>query len=636
MRFQRILGATLGMVALATLVACDNNDGADGENGVSALLKVTAEASGTYCASGGSRIESGPDSNGNGTLEAGEVTGTQYVCNGATPVRALTATAVEPSGANCATGGTRFTAGADANGNGTLDAAEVSSTAYVCHGATGATGATGAAGTNGLPLLMAMAVEPLGSANCLYGGSRLTSGLDTNRDGTLAAGEVTATSYVCNGAGVSWSNVVSDTTVQMASHMGYIASNTSSDVTFSLPATPAIGDIVRLKGGLGAGWKITQAAGEFIDLADLRTWASLSGRSWSELPAQVGSNWETWVASSTDGRTVVALSTWTTSMALSKDGGATWAPISMPGPDLGRVGISPDGQVIYASRVGAYGFDVSSDDGATWVQRGAMTDVQNFSVGDNDVVVAVGSVGGVVAPYRSTDGGVTWTSLVPPGAPVGACWVSVAASLDGRTIAIGGDGNGSCSAIPTYVSQDAGVSWVESDPLNGPPQNRHQLVSVSGSGNTVVVGSSNGGIGLRISTDGGRSYRRGTVATGAYPELTSRVVLSADGRRMMASGQGRVYVSDNGGYNWSFTSPAKGVNALAGSSTLESVYLSTPRGTNAGLVFKSTSERSSSFGTTPGVTGQVSGGSGDALELQYLGAGVWSVLSGVASTLVVR
>jgi len=636
MRFQRIWGTTLSVLALATLAACGDDDGLDGANGVSALMNITAEAAGATCANGGSRIESGSDANGNGTLEAGEVTGTQYVCNGNTPVRALTATAVEASGANCATGGTRITAGADTNGNGTLDLAEVSSTAYVCHGATGATGATGAAGAHGFTPLTAMAVESVGSANCTYGGTRITSGLDTNRDGSLAAGEVTATSYVCNGASVSWINLVSETQVQMASHMGYIASNTTSDVTFSLPVAPAVGDIVRVKGGLGAGWTITQAAGEFMDLADLGTWSSLSGRSWSELSAQVGTNWETWVASSADGRTVVALSTWTTAMSLSKDGGASWASVTSPGTDLGRVGISPDGLVLYATRVGAFGLYVSTDDGATWTQRGGLTDIQNISVGADDVVVAVGSVGGVVAPYRSTDGGVSWTSLVPPGAPVGACWVSVATSTDGKTIAIGGDGNGSCSAIPTYVSQDAGVSWIGSDPLNGPPQNRHQLVSVSGSGNTVVVGSSNGGIGVRISTDGGRTYRLGTVATGAYPELTSRIILSADGRRMMASGQGRVYVSDNAGYNWSFTHPAKGVNSLAGSSTLESVYLGTPRGSNGGLVFKSSSVRSAFSGTTTGVTGQVSGGSGDALELQYLGAGVWSVLSGVGNTLVVR
>lgn len=635
MRFQRILGTTLGAIALATLAACGGGDGRDGENGsngVNALLKITAEASGTYCANGGSRIESGPDTNGNGSLEASEVTGTQYVCDGSTPVRTLTATAVEAAGANCATGGTRITAGADANGNGTLDAAEISSTAYVCNGATGATGPTGA---NGFTQLMAMAVEPVGSANCTYGGTRITSGLDTNRDGALGAGEVTATSYVCNGSGVNWTNVVSDTTVQMASHMGYIASNTTSDVTFSLPVAPAVGDIVRMKGGLGAGWRITQAAGQSMDLGSLRTWSSLSGQSWSELPVYLGAQWETWVASSTDGRTVVALSSWTASIAVSKDSGATWTTVTPPGTDLRRIGVSPNGQVIYASHFGAIGFNVSSDDGATWVQRNTMTDVQDFSV-YADGVVAVGSVGGVVAPYRSTDGGVTWTSLVPPGAAAGTCWASAAASMDGRTIAIGGDGNGSCPFVSAYVSQDAGVSWVESDAVTGPPRNRHQFMSVSGSGNTVVAGSSNGGIGVRVSTDGGRSYRQGTVATGAYPVLSGRVILSTDGRRMMAPGEGRVYVSNNTGYNWSFTTPARGVQAVAGSSTLESVYLSTPRGPDAGYVFKSTSVLSSYSGTTSGVTGQVSGSSGDALELQHLGAGVWSVLSGGGNTLVVR
>jgi Phage Tail Collar Domain/Collagen triple helix repeat (20 copies) len=56
---------------------------------------------------------------------------------------ALTATAAEPAGANCAAGGIKVTAGQDANRNGALDPAEVDPaiTRYVCHGAAGASNA---------------------------------------------------------------------------------------------------------------------------------------------------------------------------------------------------------------------------------------------------------------------------------------------------------------------------------------------------------------------------------------------------------------------------------------------------------------------------------------------------------------
>ncbi|MBN9340914.1 MAG: hypothetical protein J0H52_12630, partial [Comamonadaceae bacterium] len=68
---------------------------------------------------------------------------------GAAGMRTLVATAAEPVGANCGSGGTRVQSGGDANGNGTLDAGEVAATAYVCHGAQGPQGSPGPQGPAG-------------------------------------------------------------------------------------------------------------------------------------------------------------------------------------------------------------------------------------------------------------------------------------------------------------------------------------------------------------------------------------------------------------------------------------------------------------------------------------------------------
>ncbi len=59
--------------------------------------------------------------------------------------------------------------------------------------------AAGPSGANGFNSLVAMANEPAG-ANCAYGGTKITSGLDLNTSGTLEVGEVSATRYVCNGS----------------------------------------------------------------------------------------------------------------------------------------------------------------------------------------------------------------------------------------------------------------------------------------------------------------------------------------------------------------------------------------------------------------------------------------------------
>ncbi|MBN1606623.1 MAG: formylglycine-generating enzyme family protein, partial [Polyangiaceae bacterium] len=98
-------------------------------------------------------------------------------------------------GTLCTSGGQRIDVGVDADGSGTLDAGEITSTEYVCNGVDGSPGADG---TDGLNALIAVSVEPAGS-NCIYGGQKIETGLDADRDGVLDAGEVdtAATTYVC-------------------------------------------------------------------------------------------------------------------------------------------------------------------------------------------------------------------------------------------------------------------------------------------------------------------------------------------------------------------------------------------------------------------------------------------------------
>lgn len=118
---------------------------------------------------------------------------------GAQVLSALTALAAEPAGGVCATGGTKITAGLDANLNKLLDPAEVSYTSYACNGTVPAPGAPGEASAAGLNSLIAVTPEPAG-ANCTSGGSRISSGLDTNADGLLGDSENIRTLYACNGA----------------------------------------------------------------------------------------------------------------------------------------------------------------------------------------------------------------------------------------------------------------------------------------------------------------------------------------------------------------------------------------------------------------------------------------------------
>jgi len=186
----------------STNYICNGANGTNGANGLNSLTSMAAEPSGTNCPFGGLKITSGLDANANGVLDTQEINSTNYICNGANGsngtnglngLNSRTSMATEPPGPNCPSGGVKITSGLDTNGNGVLDPEEVTATNYACNGASGANG------TNGLNSLASMATEPSG-ANCPTGGLRINSGVDTNANGVLDPSEVTSTNYICNGA----------------------------------------------------------------------------------------------------------------------------------------------------------------------------------------------------------------------------------------------------------------------------------------------------------------------------------------------------------------------------------------------------------------------------------------------------
>jgi hypothetical protein len=233
-----------------------------------ALAAARSVATFAKCPNGGNAVDSGIDANGNKVLDSGEVTNTQYVCSGGSGLNTLVLVSSEAAGTNCANGGSKVDAGLDANSNGKLDAAEITSTAYVCNGlngSNGSNGTNGTNGTNGLNSLVSIVPEPAGQF-CTYGGNKVSSGLDSNANGILDLAEVTASNYVCNGApglngtngtngtGIAWVDVTG-TSVQAVANTGYMADN-AAQVTITLPASPAVGDVIQVSGVGAGGWKI--------------------------------------------------------------------------------------------------------------------------------------------------------------------------------------------------------------------------------------------------------------------------------------------------------------------------------------------------------------------------------------------
>ena len=126
----------IGALTAALVMACTGDPGSAGDPGANALTKTSAEPSGANCPNGGTKIEAGLDANGNGTLDPGEVnaSSTTYVCNGVGQ-SSLVATSPESAGTNCPFGGTKIETGLDTNNDGALEPEEVNAaaTSYVCN-----------------------------------------------------------------------------------------------------------------------------------------------------------------------------------------------------------------------------------------------------------------------------------------------------------------------------------------------------------------------------------------------------------------------------------------------------------------------------------------------------------------------
>ncbi len=112
---------------------CNGEDGSIGPSGLNSLIETTEEIAGANCEFGGLKVETGLDKNSNGTLDANEILKTEYVC-GVAGKNNLVNITDEPPGSNCEIGGVKIDSGMDSNGNGTLDGTEITLTEYVCSG----------------------------------------------------------------------------------------------------------------------------------------------------------------------------------------------------------------------------------------------------------------------------------------------------------------------------------------------------------------------------------------------------------------------------------------------------------------------------------------------------------------------
>lgn len=151
-----------------------------------ALVDIVDVAPGDACPAGGTIIQAGVDDDGDGELAAEEVDSSTTICNGTNGNHgSLVRVSAEPPGVNCATGGQRVETGVDTNGDGILDPSEVTDTTFVCDGA------------DGLRSLVDVVALPFGDASCPRSGHRIDHGIDDDDDGVLDPSEIDDSTLLC-------------------------------------------------------------------------------------------------------------------------------------------------------------------------------------------------------------------------------------------------------------------------------------------------------------------------------------------------------------------------------------------------------------------------------------------------------
>lgn len=202
----------IGVLSCLALFACSSSTKTVKSDPLNVLSLSSTIAPGAECAAGGTRVSAGPDANGNGALDAEEVTSNTVVCLAlvnATLTRTRVATVAE-----CADGGTVVEAGRDLDNDSVLADAEVVTASVVC-------------GT--VDEIEVLTVREAPGA-CVAGGTRTHIGRDLNGNGTLDSAEFETSVVVCRAERV----LVGDVIISVQADADALAAVTTIDGSLTI------------------------------------------------------------------------------------------------------------------------------------------------------------------------------------------------------------------------------------------------------------------------------------------------------------------------------------------------------------------------------------------------------------------
>jgi photosystem II stability/assembly factor-like uncharacterized protein len=368
---------------------------------------------------------------------------------------------------------------------------------------------------------------------------------------------------------------VSATTQLAVANTAYIVTG-ATRTTITLPASPTVGDGVKVSSPGAGGFTIAPNAGQSIVAGTIvpNVWvAHENARQWTS------------IASSADGSKLAATVS-TGQIYTSSDSGLNWTPRDSARSWM-SITSSADGSKL-AATVAAGLIYTSTDSGVSWAPRNSARNWRSItSSADGNKLAAVDFLNGQI--YTSADSGVNWTAR-----ETSRNWFSITSSSDGNKLAavvVGGQ---------IYTSTDSGVTWTARE-------SSRQWNSITSSGDGSKLAAVGNGGQIYTSTNSGVSWTP-RDSSRAWISITS----SADGNRLAAVVVGgQIYTSTDSGVTWTPRDTSRNWNSITSSadgSKLAAVD-------NTGLIYTT---------TTTGVT-TISGAALTTAELVYAGGGVWSV-----------
>jgi hypothetical protein len=391
-------------------------------------------------------------------------------------------------------------------------------------------------------------------------------------------------SYISPGA-VSRPTTTSATSVNAVANTDYLLTS-ATQTTVTLPASPSIGDVIRISSSGAGGWKIAQNSGQSIMGATQLVNGGSFGATWTQT-LFTGSNSQG-VACSSDGSRVCVVALGANNYT-SADYGVTW---TARGGGLSCVASSASGSKLAAAASTGGFLYTSTDYGVNWISRPLSGTIRSIaSSSDGSKLVAVIQNGQI---YTSTDSGASWTARESSRA-----WYGVASSADGtKLVAVVNGGQ-------IYTSTDSGVNWTARD------SSRSWYAVASSSDGAKLVAVVQGGQ-IYTSTDSGATWTARESSRNWYS-----VASSADGTILTAGvsggGSGQLYASTDGGVTWVARDSSRQWNGVAMSAD------GTKQFASAAGVGGFVSSSNSTYGSSTGAAGYLTGGQYSAIELLYIG-----------------